>query len=440
MKGYIRAVVPFVSVVVCACGGELVESDVILATDVLSDAGDVVVADNSVASDVDETVDSSPDICIPYCPDWAECGDDGCGGSCGTCWWDKSCREMKCVDDVPPGCDGRECGYSLDGDYCGDCGDGLECLDGSCGFVDYPNCDGRECGDDGIGGLCGQCDQGMVCNFAGMCQPDCEYPMDLPSTWGLVTVVDSFTIPNSVEEMSVCFDYTGNGVPENNLSGMATQIENGLQEIGSWTTSMAINFKPVPAIIADPGMIIEGLRVRHDDGGEPGSFLVQPESYNPARCRPFITFDDVSVSEGDIDAKAAELTLHINISPSFVLPVRLIDAHMSGMMVPDGEGLQISDGVISAVALREDLSQAVDELWAECQKDPRPEDLADVCESLEMAMAPPPRIVGPGILMQLHRTADGTYLDKDSEHPGNAMAVCLTFTAKPTTITGYFNP
>jgi hypothetical protein len=48
-----------------------------------------------------------------------ECGDDGCGGSCGLCAADRSCDGGACV-----------------------------CV---------PDCTGRTCGDDGCGGSCGSC-------------------------------------------------------------------------------------------------------------------------------------------------------------------------------------------------------------------------------------------------------------------------------------------
>ncbi|HNU68919.1 MAG TPA: hypothetical protein PLC24_10080 [Myxococcota bacterium] len=441
MKGYLLAAAVLVPIVLSGCAGESGVQDAVDDVDAMADAGDVPGDENAVGPDIDERVDSSSDVCVPFCPAWAECGDDGCGGSCGTCWWEEWCEEMHCVHvDPPPECDGIECGYNEDGYLCGECDEGMECIDGHCGFVDYPDCTNRECGDDGVGGSCGQCDKGFICNLWGECEPTCEYPQDLPAGWGIVSVVDFLTIPDTTEEKAGCFDYTDDGVPDNHLSGLAYQFQKVLDEMGTWTTSMAMEFRPVKAIIADPGITIDGMRVRHDDAGQPGTFLADPVSWNPDNCRPFIRFDDVDVEEGDMSAGTQEMTVHINVSPSFMLPIRLIDVHMSGILQPMGEGIEVTEGVISAVAMGSDLSQAIDLLWAECDKEPPPEDLVDTCQALEMSMAPQPRIVGPGFLLQLHRTVDGTYLDRDSEHPGNAMAMCMKFSAKPGTITGYFTP
>ncbi len=92
--------------------------------------------------------------CQPLC-NGKQCGDDGCGGSCGTC---------------PTGS-----GCSAEG----------ECISGC-----MPNCAGKVCGDDGCGGSCGTCptDAGGIADhfcvtaaedhtagqtFIGTCQPKC---------------------------------------------------------------------------------------------------------------------------------------------------------------------------------------------------------------------------------------------------------------------------
>ncbi|NOZ02212.1 MAG: hypothetical protein GXP54_10025, partial [Deltaproteobacteria bacterium] len=67
-----------------------------------------------------------------YCPcylqcDDKECGDDGCGGTCGECAPDEVCAPggTCCV----PDCDGKECGSDGCGGTCGECPDGLQCLE-----------------------------------------------------------------------------------------------------------------------------------------------------------------------------------------------------------------------------------------------------------------------------------------------------------------------
>ena len=114
--------------------------------------------------------------CLPDCTDLA-CGDDGCDGSCGEC--DPAlelCDEGSCVCAFAPCnalccaggqvcyenaccqpvCDGLECGDDGCGGSCGECaGSKDECIDGLC--ICQPDCDNKECGSDGCSGSCGNC-------------------------------------------------------------------------------------------------------------------------------------------------------------------------------------------------------------------------------------------------------------------------------------------
>ncbi len=108
------------------------------------------------------------------------CGPDGCGGSCGTCAADQLCQVGVCTNTggCTADCSEKECGDDGCGGSCGYCG-----LQKFCGedFVCHdctPTCDGKECGDDGCGGLCGYCNAGEACSIFGFCieegcQPYC---------------------------------------------------------------------------------------------------------------------------------------------------------------------------------------------------------------------------------------------------------------------------
>ncbi len=112
--------------------------------------------------------------CTPACED-RECGDDGCGGSCGDCEEGWSCEAGACT---PPtgGCGDQICGADEDCEGCpADCGcaDGEACVEGAC--VCTPDCEGKVCGDDGCGGSCGDCEEGSACR-EGSCEvegPSC---------------------------------------------------------------------------------------------------------------------------------------------------------------------------------------------------------------------------------------------------------------------------
>lgn len=72
-------------------------------------------------------------VCAPNCANKV-CGDDGCGGSCGTC------------------------------------PNGGQCTFGECGCT--PSCAAKQCGQDGCGGQCGTCGIGESCTPQGICQND----------------------------------------------------------------------------------------------------------------------------------------------------------------------------------------------------------------------------------------------------------------------------
>ena len=98
--------------------------------------------------------------CTPNC-EGAVCGDDGCGGSCGSCDPGQTCEDGQCSGCVPQ-CDGKQCGDDGCGGDCGSCDPGQTCEDGQCSGC-VPQCDGKQCGDDGCGGDCGVCDPGQTC-------------------------------------------------------------------------------------------------------------------------------------------------------------------------------------------------------------------------------------------------------------------------------------
>ncbi|AKU93167.1 Tryptophan synthase alpha chain [Vulgatibacter incomptus] len=109
--------------------------------------------------------------CIPSCTGRV-CGDDGCGGTCGTCKIGEECTaEGKCEAKVcTPDCDGKSCGSDGCGGSCGTCADGFACSaeqlcaceTGNCGCT--PDCDGKSCGPDGCDGTCGTCGNQQECD------------------------------------------------------------------------------------------------------------------------------------------------------------------------------------------------------------------------------------------------------------------------------------
>lgn len=67
----------------------------------------------------DGTCEDAACVCVPDC-DGAECGDDGCGGSCGTCADGEHCSNGECMPD------GQTCVDDAD------CGPFAQCCNGDC--------------------------------------------------------------------------------------------------------------------------------------------------------------------------------------------------------------------------------------------------------------------------------------------------------------------
>jgi hypothetical protein len=144
--------------------------------------------------------------CTPDC-DGMTCGDDGCGGSCGTCNDGQVCHEYGVCIDACQGvsyegcCDGSMLKYCENSELKTiDCAGSPSCgweaadpsgyyncgTDGSaepsgafpleCAIAPVPNCLHKECGDDGLGGSCGECAGGAPCGVDFKCPPDVCVP------------------------------------------------------------------------------------------------------------------------------------------------------------------------------------------------------------------------------------------------------------------------
>jgi len=141
------------------------------------DAVQIVAPDFQGWSDIRaETADGTPTNtlglvqgCIAQCGDRV-CGDDGCGGSCGTCTGAQTCTDGACA--CVPTCNGKACGSDGCGGTCGVCGEGTACVVNQC--VCAPDCSGTVCGPDGCGGLCDACPGTLVCDGAQCCEPQCD--------------------------------------------------------------------------------------------------------------------------------------------------------------------------------------------------------------------------------------------------------------------------
>ena len=177
----------------CLPSGQGNEENTCLVCDPSKSSADwTSVADGTSCSDAEQYVCSAGVcVCTSNCQS-AECGEDGCGGLCGSCDDGQDCTLDECFD--------GGCGHSVLDDFCqidGECipsgtkkpgnicqscqpeksilgwfaveagtpcpgGEQNSCQYGECECV--PECTDKECGGDGCGGGCGSCEPGEPCN------------------------------------------------------------------------------------------------------------------------------------------------------------------------------------------------------------------------------------------------------------------------------------
>jgi hypothetical protein len=132
--------------------------------------------------------------CDPQC-DGNECGDDGCGGSCGACPNEADfCVNGSCI--CLTDCVGKVCGDNGCGGSCGSCNiqnqicevgkcicPGTPCAGKCCPGEQVcspeqeccqPQCQDKVCGDNGCGGNCGDCGEGEACNNGACVDMTCD--------------------------------------------------------------------------------------------------------------------------------------------------------------------------------------------------------------------------------------------------------------------------
>ena len=124
-------------------------------------------------------------VCSPQC-NGKECGDDGCGGTCGSCSGGQMCVGGQCVDCqndaqcsglngnngcLEGWCDAGAC-KTRNAASTKSCGTSGTCRSGTCCT---PNCTNKCSGDNGCGGTCpNNCGGGSSCVSGQCCTPDCS--------------------------------------------------------------------------------------------------------------------------------------------------------------------------------------------------------------------------------------------------------------------------
>lgn len=399
-----------------ACGTEttpetdVVEEDTTVPPDTtVADEG----TDTTVRPDVVEEVmvDVVPEVtCDPACGT-KECGPSACTGvTCGTC----------------------------DGGYVCDETAGMCIVDASCVVAD--ECGTKECGDspcldtEGVAIPCGTCDVDNVCNeMVFKCFPTCTFPDDLPTTWGKAGVVNYLRVPANAEEKLVCFDYTGDDLGDCGLTGLASQVNPPLTDMmDGGDMAIIFEFAAVTDFTTTADFTMKGLLGAPVVAGTlAGDMYVDQSSYMEDTCLPMIFFEGSSIAAGALAAGPGNFRISVPLSAELLLTVNLIDTQIKAALTADDTGVSAEDGVLSGVVTKAELTAIIDSIQVECDKDPQPESVKDICPYLAVARG------AMAMLFDLHQDGMGGYIAKDAENPGDAASLCLNFTLAKAAVTGY---
>lgn len=174
----------------------------------------------------DEEVEDPDTGCIPAC-DSKNCGDDGCGGSCG------------------------------------ECGDGLVCTDGLCAAGCQPQCDGMECGEDGCGGNCGYCNAASPVCKDGQCLdycPTCTLTGKVVAPQGTIPISGALVYATQIKPdpfpdgvfCDTCLDLP-QGTPFA-LTNPTGDFSLGVPAVGEWFIVVQKGtFRKIRTVVVEPG-------------------------------------------------------------------------------------------------------------------------------------------------------------------------------------------
>lgn len=333
---------------------------------------------------VDETVAAQ---CQEKCAG-LECGDiDDC--NCGTCAAGKKCDGTgKCVDDVDPcadACVGKECGDDGCGGSCGSCAGQTTCVEGQCQSCE-PDCAWKECGNDGCGGTCGSCGQGEKCAWDSKCYGNCNVAAIIGDDIQKVTYMDIGK--GGHQGQGIDIDHNSDScAPDGDCSGgidnQISSLADGLQNEYDPTVQLEI-------ALEDGDFIILWELVNADFSGKPFvlamyigdtvvdksqcnyqsekcDYEVDAESFNMTQCMPLASLDNATVVNNHLTAGGKEYSLGGTFPLGDIsLSVTLEMVHVEGNILWDQQNnMEIVNGLLGAAIAKETLIESIEKTPAE---------------------------------------------------------------------------
>ncbi len=330
---------------------------------------------------------AEPEGCEDTCGDKV-CGTfDGC--ECGACGEGEECSEdgMTCETICEPMCaaDGTpyECGDDGCGGSCGDCpaGDQYACDANMC--VCTPDCDGKDCGSDGCGGTCGECPEGESCS-SNACFVGCDHSekvWDQPIVKVNYLMIDGDGLEG--HGMDVDGD-AGTCAPEGNcengidnaLGGILGQVEQYIDVAaeleGAMVDGSIVLLAEMDSYMNDGSEFplyfylgeITGDQAACDYQTVKCDYLVDEMSYSVETCMPLISFDNATVDGGALMAGGADAIFSMSLDiEGIALTITAVKAQIIGDLTEtDGMPTALDNGLIGGAVPKALIMEAVDNL------------------------------------------------------------------------------
>ena len=399
-------------------------------------------------------VDEAP-CCHPDC-EGKECGDDGCGGTCGECPYGTVCASGgNCADCMEtlglegglgtPCEDGTDCIFydfcvALDGSddkictcSCQDeCPAPFECVAVAHWFPDVffgcfppcePDCAGKECGDDGCGGSCGGCGEEEQC-LDGQCH----------TAGGCSASISSYTV---FRLRLLGIGSGGHPGEALNLDGLdstcspAGDCEQGLDNyltVAGEFIGAADPGDPSCTVALADGFNVDGLpfsiglasgkavasREECDWNVENCVHQVQETSLEADTCEPYVLFLNATVVGGHLQAGGPGTVLLWKPFPDQELTIEIYHVQLAADVQSGGGDVWLTD-VVWGFGF--DLNKVNAEVCAAAG-----DDLPIPCDKVK-------DMLGPG------NSAD---LDIDGDEEADVYSVGVKFAGRPATLGGTY--
>lgn len=394
--------------------------------------------------------------CSPDCVD-KNCGDDGCGGSCGACGANQTCSNNKCIclftpcankcclsgqncfnnQCCTPNCVDKECGDDGCGGSCGKCTQfpNSFCDSGTCKCNNQ--CTGKECGDDGCGESCGECNDKKLCTEDYCESNKCVFQKiptccEFPTEWAPASYLNQIQIVTT-ETATLCKDFNGDNKPDNGYGALASCLNGPYQEnIDKGNNIILLEFVNVSDFQNDTSFTLnqlKGIPKNKNPFTFDGELYVDKDSYY--NCSPTLMFNEAKIVSSQFTTTPASFFSPLPIFPTITnmeLLFLIKEVEMKGTITSSSgiDGITIAEwGTLTGKVFKDDIMAAFDALDQYCQS----------CEPSNPDCLTPPDECN---YIALIKTIAPSLMDLDCDgKPKNCMSICIKFSGQKIKIIGY---